>query len=272
MMTADLFEGRDIVTAMSILVMSWPFGIAMGQIGHVWLADAFGWWVPFQVASAYCLVVAIAVFVLYRPPHDLPAPVKGTPLRLSGQEWRLLLCAAFAWAVFNAAYVIYLSFGPKVLEGLGQTTLAAAAIISLGSWVMIGSWALCGFIADRFDRRRLILAACMVGAIAALDLLRVPGAGVPASLLFGLVGMAPAGVIMAMAGQAVRPAVRAFAMGVFFTVYYAIMLITPPLAGALFDATASAQGPIWLAMALFACVVPLALAFHVYKAGPAVAA
>lgn len=33
-MVADWFEGREIATAMSILVMSWPFGIAMGQVGH----------------------------------------------------------------------------------------------------------------------------------------------------------------------------------------------------------------------------------------------
>ncbi|MFT6309248.1 MAG: putative MFS family arabinose efflux permease, partial [Halioglobus sp.] len=42
-MVADWFEGREIATAMSILVMSWPFGIAMGQVGHAWLAVAYGW-------------------------------------------------------------------------------------------------------------------------------------------------------------------------------------------------------------------------------------
>jgi len=36
----------------------------------------------------------------------------------------------------------------------------------------------------------------MGAAIGALLLLRLPGAGLPASLMFGLVGMAPAGVIM----------------------------------------------------------------------------
>ena len=42
-MVADWFEGREIATAMSILVMSWPFGIAMGQVGHTWLAQTYGW-------------------------------------------------------------------------------------------------------------------------------------------------------------------------------------------------------------------------------------
>ena len=45
-MAADWFEGREMATAMSILVMSWPFGIAMGQVGHTWLAEVHGWASP----------------------------------------------------------------------------------------------------------------------------------------------------------------------------------------------------------------------------------
>lgn len=264
-MIADWFEGREIATAMSILVMSWPFGIAMGQVGHAWLAVTYGWQIPFQAASVYCLIAALAVFVFYRSPHDLPPLKSGSAARLTRQEWRLILCAAAAWGVFNAAYVTYLSFGPKVLEDLGQTAIAAAGMISIGSWVMVVSGALCGQIVDRFGGRNVVLSVCMGGAIVALLLLSRPGAGLSASLLFGLIGMAPAGVIMALSGQALRPQVRAFGMGVFFTGYYAIMLVTPPAAGAIRDATGNAQGPIWLAIALFASVVPLSFMFQHFK-------
>ena len=267
-MVADWFEGREIATAMSILVMSWPFGIAMGQVGHAWLALTYGWQIPFLVASAYCLLAATAVFLFYRPPHDLP-PAKGAAAAsLTGPEWRLIFCAASAWGVFNAAYVTYLSFGPKVLEGLGQTAIAAAGIISVGSWLMIISGALCGQIVDRIGGRNVVLTICMGGAIASLLLLSLPGAELGASLLFGLIGMAPAGVIMAMSGQAMRPQVRAFGMGIFFTVYYAIMLVVPPVAGAILDTTGSTRGPIWLAIILFASVVPLAIAFQHFKSQP----
>ena len=267
-MVADWFEGREIATAMSILVMSWPFGIAMGQVGHAWLAQTYGWQVPFQAASAYCLIAAVGVFVLYRPPHDLPDETGGARVSMTRQEWRLMLCAAAAWGVFNAAYVTYLAFAPKVLEDHGQTAVAAASIISIGSWIMIISGAACGQFVDRFGRRNTVLAVCMGGAIAALLLLGLPGAGIGASILFGLIGMAPAGVIMAMAGQAMRPQVRAFGMGMFFTVYYAIMWITPPVAGAILDATGNPQGPLWLAMILFAVVVPLGIAFQFLKCAP----
>lgn len=264
-MVADWFEGREIATAMSILVTSWPFGIAMGQVGHVWLAQTFGWQIPFQVASIYCLVAAICVYLFYRPPHDLPQADAGARVGLTGQEWRLVFCAAAAWGVFNAAYVTYLAFAPKVLEGHGQAAITAAGVISIGSWVMIFSGAVCGQIVDRFGGRNVVLIVCISSAVAALLLLSVPGAGIGASLLFGLIGMAPAGVIIAMAGQAMRAEVRAFGMGVFFTIYYAIMLITPPVAGAILDATGNAQRPLWLAIFLFAAVVPLGFAFQHFK-------
>ena len=66
-MIADWFTGREIATAMSILVMSWPFGIAMGQVGHAWLVELYGWRVPFQVSSAYCLLAALAIFLRVCP-------------------------------------------------------------------------------------------------------------------------------------------------------------------------------------------------------------
>jgi predicted MFS family arabinose efflux permease len=267
-MIADWFAGREIATAMSILVMSWPFGIAMGQVGHAWLAATYGWQLPFEVASAYCLIAALGVFLLYRPPHDLPDAAGGMQVVLTGQEWRLMLCAAAAWGVFNAAYVTYLAFGPKVLEGHGQSAIAAAGTISVGSWIMIISGAVCGQIVDRFGGRTVVLTVCMGGAIGALLLLSLPGAGIGASMLFGLIGMAPAGVILAMAGQAMRPQVRAFGMGIFFTVYYAIMLVTPPVAGAILDATGNVQNPLLLAIILFATVVPLGIAFQYFKGVP----
>ena len=268
-MVADWFVGREIATAMAILVMSWPFGIAMGQVGHAWLAEAFGWRLPFLVAAGYCTLAALAVLLFYRPPADLPAAAPGAaPMRLSGKEWRLVLCAGVAWGVFKAGYVIYLGFGPAMLVTHGQSMTFAAGILSVGSWLMILSGALCGQLADRFGRREVVLAVCMASAVVALALLAVPGAGLPASLLFGLVGMAPAGVIMALAGAAMAPERRAFGMGVFFTVYYVIMTAAPPLAGAILDATGHPQAPLVLGMVLFATVLPAALLFRHVETGP----
>ena len=268
-MVADWFVGHEIATAMSVLVMSWPFGIAMGQIGHAWLAEAYGWRVPFQVASAYCLLAALGLFLFYRAPEDKKSSTTTATTRLNGQEWRLILCAGIAWGGLNGGYITYLSFGPKALEAQGYTALAAAGVISIASWVMIFSGAICGQIADRFGRRNTILAICMTGAVVGLSLLSVPGAGLAASLFIGLLGVAPAGIVMALAGEAMRPDQRAFGMGVFFTIYFAIMMASPPIAGALLDASGNPNAAIVFGMILFASVVPAALAFRWIKTGGA---
>ena len=80
-MVADWFAGKELATAMGILVMSWPFGIAMGQIGHVWIAANFDWRAAFLVAAVYCAVGAVAVFLLYRPPVRCQAGAGSRPDR-----------------------------------------------------------------------------------------------------------------------------------------------------------------------------------------------
>jgi predicted MFS family arabinose efflux permease len=265
-MVTDWFSGREIATAMSVLVMSWPFGIAIGQIGHEWLATGFGWRAPFFAASAYCAIAALGVLALYRPATANAGPSGPVGFGLSGLEWRLILTAGFAWGVFNAGYVIYLTYGPLLLENHGRTALQAATIISVGSWLMIFSGAACGLITDRTGRLNLVLTICMSAAVLALLLLRVEGGGLAASLVFGLIGMAPAGVIMALAGDAMRPERRAIGMGVFFTVYYAVMTLAPPVAGRIFDQTGSAGAPILFAVLLFVTVVPAALLFSYSRA------
>ncbi|SIT14280.1 Predicted arabinose efflux permease, MFS family [Roseivivax lentus] len=270
-MVADWFGGREIATAMSLLVMSWPFGIAIGQIGHTWLVTLFDWRLPFLVASAWCALAAIGVWAIYRPPHDLPR-FTGRSMRLLPREWALICCAGLAWGLFNAGYISWLSFGPAVLEAQGATMLAAASVISVASWVMIVSGAACGQIVDRFGRRDLVLTLGMLAGMASFLLLPVPGAGLGASLLFGIIGMAPAGVIMALSGQAVAPERRAFGMGVFFTLYHAVMAVAPTIAGGLVDRTGTPDSAMALGAGTFAIVILLVFAFRVLKSRPLAAA
>lgn len=218
-MVADWFDGHEAATAMSIFVISWPFGIAMGQVGQTWMAGLYGWRVTFLVAAAYSARSAAAVFGLYRAPGHIGKPATRRTAWLLPREWLLIALAGVAWAVFNAGFVVWLSFAAKVLEAQGSGVLSAASVVSIGSWIMIFSGAACGQIVDRFGHGESILAIAMGAAVTALSLLAVPGAGLFTSLLFGLIAMAPAGIIFALASTAVAPERRAFGMGVFFTIY-----------------------------------------------------
>lgn len=264
-MTADWFAGRELATAMGVLVMSWPFGIAMGQIGHEWLADHAGWRSAFVAASAYCGLALLAVLALYRPPDTASAPTTGAFPRLSRRELLLTGIASLVWAFFNAGYVVYLSFAPATLIAGGYERLAAAAVISLASWVMIFSGAACGQVADRTGRPDLVLYLGMAVAMASLALLPATELAVALSLAFGLLGMAPAGIIMALTGQAMRADRRAFGMGLFFSTYFIVLAPAPAIAGWLFDRSGDPYHPILFAVALFGLTAAANLAFRILQ-------
>ena len=118
--------------------------------------------------------------------------------------------------------MVYLSFAPIALVAGGYETVSALGVISIASWVMIFSGIVCGHIADRSGRHDFVLYVCMAAAIVALIILFVSPLAVPSSLLFGLIGVAPAGVIMALSASAMKPENRALGMGLFFSIYFLI--------------------------------------------------
>jgi len=233
-MVADWFSGKELATAMGLLVMSWPLGIALGQVSQVWIAIHFGWRGVFLVAALYSALGALALLLLYRP-QAAPAAPQSAALGLPRNELLLTLLAATSWGLFNAGYIVFLSFAPRVLVAGGAGPAQAAAIVSLGSWVMIVSAAVGGRFADRSGRGAQLLYGCTVVGITALLLMQHSALAVLLCVLFGLAGGAPAGVIMALTAEAMAPQRRAFGMGVFFSFYFVLMTLAPPLAGWLSD-------------------------------------
>jgi MFS family permease len=260
-MTADWFAGKELATAMGLLVMSWPLGIALGQVGQVWIDLHFGWPSVFVVASLYCALGSVALFLLYRPPAAA-APAQAVAFGLPRRELLLTLLAATTWGLYNAGYIVYLSFAPRVLVAGGYGAAEAAAVISLASWTMIFSGALGGRIADRSGRGEQLFYLCIVVGVGALLLMQFTGLAVALSLLYGLAGGAPAGVIMALTGEAMAPQRRAFGMGVFFSFYFVLLSLGPPLAGWLFDHSGDPFKPILFAVLLF---IGAALSFRLFR-------
>jgi MFS family permease len=81
-------------------------------------------------------------------------------------------------------------------------------------------------------------------------------------IALGLVGGLPAGPIMSLPASALAPATRAIGMGIFYTVYYAVMMLGPVLGGAFakWSGTAGAAFDFG-AFAALLCL-PLLLAFN----------
>ena len=84
----------------------------------------------------------------------------------------------------------------------------------------------------------------------------------PLTLAFGLIGVAPAGLIMALTGAAMAPQKRAFGMGVFLSAYFRLVAPAPAIAGWLYDRTGDPFLPILFAAALFGVTLVVYFGFR----------
>jgi MFS family permease len=251
-MTTDWFAGKEIATAMGIVINSWPAGIALSlltlpAIGTAGGADA--------VFIAVCLVVAAgtALMLLYRPP-----PVSGTgaaaPMRLDRQTVAAVMIAGAIWGLFNVGFAMILSFGPSLLVERGWTVAAAGSVISLALWTSAVSVPLGGFLADRTGRPLTLLVGGSLALALLLALLTRSSAVIAIVIALGLVSGQPAGPIMSLPARVLAPQTRAIGMGIFLTVFYAAMMLGPAVAGRLAGRTGSAAAALDLgALVLLAC-------------------
>ena len=78
-MVTDWFAGREIGTAMAILISSWPLGLALGLLTFVPLAAWLGWQAVMHAAALMCGVWLIALAIVYRdPPERRPSRRRGS--------------------------------------------------------------------------------------------------------------------------------------------------------------------------------------------------
>jgi predicted MFS family arabinose efflux permease len=259
-MTADWFAGREIVTAMSILIASWPFGIALGLVGFVPLAAAYGWPAVMHAGAACALASLALLAVAYRnPPGAAASETARLELNLTGREWLLVLIAGAAWGFFNVAYIAIVSFAPGLYATRGYSLAQASGLVSVLGWSLIATIPLGGYAAEASRRPSAATTAGLVLAAASAAMLATNVAPLTVFAVAALVIGLPAGPVMAMPAQALRPESRAPGMGVFYTCYYAAMAALPGLAGMARDYTGSPAAPVLFAatmmLATLICVV-----------------
>lgn len=237
-MLADWFVGREISTAMALFINSWPIGIALALYVLPGLAEAQG-----LAAARWLVVVAVGATLLLFLAGFRPAPgaVAPPPLRLAALA-RLpflpLLMAGLVWGLYNVALAMVFSFAPTVLLLRGLEVAAAGGLVSLFMVVFSVSVPVGGMLADRSGRPGLIVALSLVAFVLAPPLVGVLALSwLPALFVaLAILGALGAGPIMAMPARVLPPEARSVGMGLFFTVYYATMMLAPILAGALAEA------------------------------------
>ena len=251
-MVTDWFAGRRIVTAMAVLISSWPLGIAIALLTQGPLGEAVGPNAAFALPVAVCALALGLVAAVYAPPPGMAA--MAAPGRIFGsisprEMWGVVLAGA-VWCFYNVAFILPLSFGPEFLTARGMELAAAGAMTSLVSWLVIPALPLGGMLAERIGRPDATMTVCFIaiaGLVWAIPFL--PGSVVwfaVLGLLFGPAG----GLIMALPARVLRPENRAVGMGIFFTAYYVGMGVCPAVAGLLRDLTGDPATPLYFAGAM----------------------
>jgi MFS family permease len=256
-MVTDWFAGREIATAMAIFVNSWPAGVAISllvlpSIGTFYGVSAVHLGVA---ASIGCGIVLLAT--LYRSPAE--AAVTSTArLRLDRNAAVAVIAAGLIWGLFNVGFAVIFSFGPSMLVERGWSIAKAGSTISIVLWLAVVSVPLGGFLADRTNRPEWFLVGGSI--VVALLMLALPrsDAVIPIIIALGLVCGQPAGPIMSLPARVLQPATRAIGMGLFYTIYYATMMLGPVVGGACAKWTGSAGAAFdFGAVMVLACPVVL---------------
>ncbi len=238
-MVTDWFAGKEIATAMGAFVNSWPAGVALSLVILPSIGTAYGVKTVFVVVSA--LIFAGALLSLaYQQPLQTTAAAGPSSARLTLNTTMAVSVAGLLWGLFNAAFAVIFSFGPTMLVERGWSIAQAGSAISIVLWIAVFSVPLGGVLADRFKRpQAMLVAGCML--FAALMLVFAHSSAVISTLIvLGIVSGQPAGPIMSLPARVLQPATRALGMGLFYTLYYAPMVIGPMIAGAAAKSTGSA--------------------------------
>ena len=231
-MLTDWFAGREIATAMAILVNSWPAGIAVSLMTLPLIGTGFGVEaVHFAVAAFVgCGIALIALF--YRRPPDVAA-ASTTAARLDRPTVFAVIIAGLIWGLFNIGFAIVFSFGPSMLVERGWSIAAAGSAISIVLWGAVFSVPFGGILADRTKRPQTILVVASLVFAMLMILLPRTSAVILAVSALGLISGPPAGPIMSLPARVLQPATRAIGMGLFFTMFYGAMMLGPVIGGSL---------------------------------------
>ena len=264
---ADWFAGREIATAMAIFVNSWPVGIALALALLPLIAQAGGLGAALGATTGFAGLGLLLMATLHRAPSNAAGagPATGWPV---GAELAALFAAGGIWALFNAALGMVFSFGPALLAERGMTLVAASFTTSVVLWFVAIAVPLGGIVADRWGRRDLVLLVGLIGFAAGMVAVRAGAAPLAGLVLIGFGAGLPAGPIMSLAAASLRPETRAAGMGLFYTIFYAVAVAAPWVAGRLATAAGSAVATFDAGIAMLGVCVALLWVYRTILSRP----
>lgn len=232
-MLTDWFAGKEIATAMAILVNSWPVGLSLSLLLLPTIGTQSGVGAAQLGVAAFTAGGLVLLAALYRPPADLAVASTTAAPRLDRNVTIAVIVAGLIWGLFNIGFAVIVSFGPSMLVERGWSIAEAGSTISIVLWVSVASVPLGGLLADRTRRPGTIVVASGIAIAILMTLLPRSGAVILIVTALGLITGLPAGPIMSLPARVLQPQTRAIGMGLFFTMFFICMMLGPVFGGAL---------------------------------------
>jgi predicted MFS family arabinose efflux permease len=259
-LTTDWFDGREIVLAMSILQISWPFGAMLALPIQAFIAQSLGW--PGVMASAAVFsAVALCAFLLVSAPAQSAQSVAIGPARLPAAVLLPVTIAGIIWGAMNLACILFFSYAPLLMVAQGSSPTSAASLTSLAIWFTILAIPAGGYLVHRSAAPIAAIVACAPVAAASLGLFAAGIHPTISCLIFGIAVGPLSGAILSLPSKVLGARERAVGFGVFYTCFYVLMAVGPSAAGRLQDISGSPAAGLIAGAALLIAIVPLCLAF-----------
>ncbi len=268
----DWFVGKEMATAMSILGVAWPVGIAVGMSLLPFINVWSDWRVAVYVTAAVPALAMLLVSVL--PAPDARTEVDSAPAKpaarpplwsIHPREFWVILAGGAAWPLMSTGgYVVFSSYAPVMLIDRGIPHTTAALVISLLSWLLIAIVPLGGYLTDRTGKRDLMFWGGCLAAAAAIAMVPVMDPVELWVVVAAILGLT-VGMVMALPGEVLSPESRATGLGLYYTMYYIGTGVLPAIAGWIQDATGSAAFVIWFSAACLALAPFSLLAFRILQ-------
>ena len=217
-------------TVLSLTTATFGMGMALGPVTGGWIGDNYGMRVSFFVAAVTFLLSTVFIIFIERQPIDQHDPEAPPPTLRSNRRF-LVLLGVIAFGIF--AMYLAQPLTPNFLEGVRGLSLSETGLIftagALGNSIM-------AILFSRVHPRQGFLFA--QGLVILFALFIWKGTSLPLYVLaYFLLGGFRAGrpMALAQARELVHDSQMGVTYGVMETISAVIFILTPPLAGVLFE-------------------------------------
>ncbi len=217
-------------TVLSLTTATFGMGMVLGPVTGGWIGDQYGMRMSFYVAAVVFVFSNIVMFFIEAQPIDHHDPDSPPPHLRSNKRF-IVLMGVLAFAMFS----MYLAqpLTPNFLEGVRGLSLSETGLIftagALGNSLM-------AMLFSRIQPRRGFLFAQALVILFAFSIWK--GSSLPVFVLgYFLLGgfRASRPMVMAQARELVHDSQMGITYGIMETISAVIFILTPPLAGILFE-------------------------------------